>query len=475
MTNFANFIGGAYLSRVPNFAAETSINLFVEPGNATTKAPAMLVGSPGLILFSTLPGGNVRGLYTASNGRCFAVGGAHLYEVASDGTATARGSLASASGPVSMSDNGLEIIVVDGTAAGALLTLSTNAYAAITDDAFFGADRVAFFDGYFVLNHPDTQQLYISGLYDGAAYDGTEFASDEASPDLIVSLEVQRRELLVLGSRSGQLWFDAGTTDFPLAPIAGTSFTYGAAAAHSLRTLGGQFYWLATDADGAKSVMTLRGYEPERISTPAIEYALNQYSRVDDAMAWTMQREGHGWYVVNFPSGNATWAFDTSTKLWFAMADLDPSTGLFQRYRVEHHCAAFGLHLVAGQNDGRIYVSDLDTFTNAGDPLVRERTSPFIHNDRRILYHALFEVDIQSGVGLDAGAEPGTTPEAMLTWSDDGGRTFSHEHWVSIGAQGQYLTRAIWRRLGRSRQRLYRLRLSDPVRVAIIAARIEVS
>jgi len=325
------------------------------------------------------------------------------------------------------------------------------------------------------LNHPGTQQIYVSGLYAGGTYAGLDFASDEASPDLVVSLEGQRRELLVLGSRSGQLWFNAGSVDFPFAPIAGTSFTYGCAAAHSLRTLGGTFFWLATEADGAKSVMLLQGYEPVRISTPAIEYAINQYSRVDDAIGSTYQEETHAFYALNFPTGNATWVWDTSTRLWHARADLDPSTGLFQRSRVEHHCAAFGKHLVAGANDGRVYEQDLETYDLAGDALVAERTSPFLHTDRKLLYHSVFELDIQAGVGLDGGLVPGTEPEAMLAWSDDGGHTWSHEHWVSLGAAGQYLTRALWRRLGRSRQRVYRVRIADPVKRAIIGARVEVS
>jgi hypothetical protein len=472
---FPGFIGGSYLSRVPNFASESCVNLYLEAGNPTAKAPAMLLGTPGLILFCTLPGGSVRGLYTSSGGRCFAIGGNRFYELFAGNTYVERGTLSSSTGPVSLADNGLEVIIVDGTAAGGLFTLSSNAYAAIVSDAFYGADRVAHFDGYILLNRPGTQQFYFSALQDAATYDGLDFASDEASPDPIIALEVQRREMLILGTRSGQLWFDSGDLTNPFQPIAGTSFTYGCLAAQSLRTMAGQFFWLGTDEAGARIVLRLEGYEPKRISTHAIEFALSGYARVDDAIAYTMAREGHNWYVLSFPSANATWAFDAATNLWFALADLDPTTGLFMRHRVEHHAYAFGQHLVGGQADGRIYVSDFETFTNAGDALVRERTSAFIHQDRRLLYHAVFEVDVQSGVGLDGGAEPGTTPEAMLTWSDDGGHTFSREHWVSIGAQGQYLTRAIWRRLGRSRQRLYRLRISDPVRVAIIAARIEVS
>jgi hypothetical protein len=472
---FPNFIGGSYLSRVPNFAAETCINLYIEPGNAATKAPAMLVGSPGLSLFATLPGGSVRGLYTASNGRCFAVGGATLYELAAGGTATARGTLVSATGVVSLADNGLQLIVVDGTTAGYVLTFATNVYAAIASAAFYGADRVAHFDGYILLNRPGTQQFYFSALHNAATYAGLDFASDEASPDLIISLEVQRREMLILGTRSGQLWFDSGALDTPFQPIAGTSFTYGCAAAHSLRTLGGQFFWLATDEAGAKSVMTLRGYEPDPISTPAVDYAINRYARIDDAIGWCYQEERHSFYCLTFPTGNQTWCYDALTKLWAERSDLDPSTGLFRRSRVEHHGAAFGKHLVGGAADGRIYVQDLDTYTLAGDALVRQRRSPFLHNDRKLIFHSVFELDLLTGVGLDAGLVPGSDPQVLLRWSEDGARTWSHEHWVSAGPLGQYLTRAMWRRLGRSRQRTYEVTISDPVRVALIGARVEVS
>lgn len=61
-------------------------------------------------------------------------------------------------------------------------------------------------------------------------------------------------------------------------------------------------------------------------------------------------------------------------------------------------------------------------------------------------------------------------PQAILDWSDDGGRTWSNEHWVSIGKIGEYQQRAKWRRLGSSRNRTFRLTITDPVPVEIMAA-----
>ena len=80
-------------------------------------------------------------------------------------------------------------------------------------------------------------------------------------------------------------------------------------------------------------------------------------------------------------------------------------------------------------------------------------------------------MDFESGTGLVTGQ--GNDPQAMLDWSDDGGHNWSNEHWTDIGAIGNYETRAIWRRLGSSRNRVFRLTISDPIKVIIIAARMD--
>lgn len=61
-------------------------------------------------------------------------------------------------------------------------------------------------------------------------------------------------------------------------------------------------------------------------------------------------------------------------------------------------------------------------------------------------------------------------PQAMLQWSDDDGHTWSNEHWRSIGPIGDYDRRAIWRRLGRSRNRTFKLSMTDPVKPIILGA-----
>ena len=66
----------------------------------------------------------------------------------------------------------------------------------------------------------------------------------------------------------------------------------------------------------------------------------------------------------------------------------------------------------------------------------------------------------------------------MLRWSDDGGHTWSNEHWASMGKIGEYGKRVIWRRLGMTtklRDRVYEVSGSDPVKIAIMGAELAVT
>jgi hypothetical protein len=78
---------------------------------------------------------------------------------------------------------------------------------------------------------------------------------------------------------------------------------------------------------------------------------------------------------------------------------------------------------------------------------------------------------METGVGLDGGVQ-GSDPKAMLQWSDDGGHSWSNERWAGVGKIGKAKKRVIWRRLGSSRDRVYRVMISDPVKVVLIGAEI---
>jgi len=106
-------------------------------------------------------------------------------------------------------------------------------------------------------------------------------------------------------------------------------------------------------------------------------------------------------------------------------------------------------------------------------PQRRLRRAPHLADEQRWLTYDRFQLDLQTGVGLNTGQ--GSDPQIMLRWSNDGGHTWSHEHWVSAGRMGATKTRAIWRQLGRARTRTFEVVVSDPCAFFLCAAYLSVS
>jgi len=443
-----------------------------ESGSAKEGEPYCLLPTPGLVSLVTLATAGLRALWTASNGYLYAVSANKLYKVDSSWSATLLGTLLTSSGVVSMVDNGTSLCAVDGTY-GYVVTLSSDAFAQITDPAFMGADRVDYIDGYFVFNRPGTQEWYISGLI-STDFDALDFASAEASPDELVTLFVLNRQVYLLGLRSTEVWYDAGAADFPFQRIEGQHIEVGCSAKHSVAKLGNNGFWLGQSETGSGIVYMVAGGTPQRISTHAIEAAIQGYGDISDAVGFCYQDSGHGFYVLNFPTADATWVFDVSTGSWHERAYLNPSTGQEERHRAACHAFAYGVHVVGDYETGDIYRLDGETYDDAGDAILRLRSSPHISKDMLRLFFTSFQLDLEVGVGLD-GTGQGTDPQIMLDYSDDGGHTWSNERLGSAGRIGARLTRAIWRRLGysRGRDRVFRVRMTDPVKFVILGAEVE--
>lgn len=461
------FVGASYTTRSGNLSAQTCINLYPEKDEATGKYA--LIGTPGKRKLATLAGGNgIRAAYTPSNGDAVVVRGSSLYRVKSDWSETFVGALNTNDGPVSIADNGTIAVIVDGPC-GYLLTLSNNTFSQIIDPAFYGADKVGYLDNYFVFNKPGTQQFYITKVGD-TAFDPLDFASAEGSPDNIVSLIVDHRELWLFGSNSTEVFTNTGATDFPIERLSGAFLEHGCAAKHSVAKMDNTVFWLGADDRGAGTVWRAEGYTPARVSTHALEFAFSSYARLDDAVAYTYQEEGHSFYVLNFPTANKTWAFDAATSLWAERAWTD-SSGNLNRDRANCHMFFAGQHVVGDWEDGRLYAFDLGYYMDDTDFITSIRAAQNIYNDGKMQFFKSLQIEMEEGYGLLTGQ--GEDPQAMLDWSDDGGHTWSNKINRSIGKMGQYRRRVRWLRLGRSRDRIFRLTITDPVKRVIIGATLE--
>ena len=376
------------------------------------------------------------------------------------------------------------------------------------DGAFSGGTTVDIVDNYFVYSRPSSQQFGASDALSPVSQQ-LSFASKDGAPDQLVALIVDHREVYLLGEASSEVWVDVGAFPFPFQRIPGTSTQHGIAAQNSVSRLGDSFAYVSRNLRGQGQVMQMVGYKPTRISTHAVENSLvNQY--IDDAIAWTYQLEGHEVYVVSFPTINITWAYDIASGMWHKWLYSD-TTGAYSRHR-GNCCAEFqGMVLVGDYANGKIYELDKANYTDDGVNVRRLRRAPHLVSDFQRQYFEEFQIQFQPGVGTTglsvspfifigspyiiyptstlivpstqtvviglATLQNQTTnqPQAMLRWSDDGGSTWSNEHWTTIGALGKYQNRAIWRRLGTARDRVFEVVVTDPVKAVIVSANLKAS
>ena len=504
-------LGSSYVARSTNAADARMVNLFPEVVPEGGQMPAFLNRAPGLKLQQAVGTGPIRGLWAhqTQGSNFFVVSGNEVYKLSSlTGTPTLLGSV-TGTGPVSIADNGDQIIFACNPDA-FVYTESTNTFVQVTDPDFPGAVTVGYLDGYFVFNPPNSQRLYVTSLLDGTQIDPLDFVSAEGSPDGIVGLIVDHREVWVCGTDSTEVWYNAGTADFPLARIQGAFNEIGCVAPYSIAKLDNGVFWLGTDARGQGIVYRATGYVGQRVSTHAVEWQIQQYLNMSDAVAYTYQQDGHAFYVLNFPSANTTWVLDVATGAWHERAYFNE--GVFSRHRGNSQCNFLGNIVIGDHLNGNIYTFDLTTYADNGAPqkwLRSWRALPTGQNNlKRTAQHNL-QIMFESGVGLSGydpfdvfndlllteggdflitesgdfievslGSVQGANPQVMLRWSDDGGHTWSNEHWVSIGRIGGYGQRAIWRRLGMTmklRDRVYEVSGTDPVKLVIIDAELMLS
>ena len=467
-------LGGSYVARSVNAADSRMVNLFAEGIPEGGKEAAFLNRAPGLRLLATVGDGPIRGLWRMGN-YGYVVSGKELYRLNADWTSLYIGNL-SGTGPVSIADNGTQMFIAC-NGPSFIYNSTTEEFAQIADTDFPGAVTVGYLDGYFVFNEPQSQRVWVTSLLDGTAIDPLEFASAEGSPDQLVAAIVDHREAWLFGTNSIEVWYDAGSADFPLQRIQGAFNEIGLAAAYSVAKLDNGLFWLGADSRGQGIVYRSNGYTGKRISTHAVEWQIQQYGDISDAIGYTYQQDGHAFYVLVFPSEDTTWVYDVSTELWHERAGF--YEGQFVRHRGNCQMAYNGEVVIGDFENANVYAFDLNVYADNGSIqrwLRSWRALPTGKNDlNRTAQHTL-QLDCETGVGLNTGQ--GSDPQVMLRWSDDGGHTWSNEHWSSMGKIGRYGYRTFWRRLGMTmkiRDRVYEVSGTDPVKITIMGAQLILS
>lgn len=481
------FVGPAYQSQSPLVDSEALINFYVEQAESPNARTAYaLYPTPGLSLFAKLAAAapSVRGLTTVS-GRSFAVAGTHLYEFTAAGVTDYGGNPGTANNNIL--DDGLPALLIAGgtqsgiypgqllVASGGTLTafdLGANAFLVIAG-APANILMIDFIDGFFVaLSTGNTWA--VSNAEDATTWTGLAVSQVSVFSDQLLALIASNRLLWVFGARRAVAYYLSGAPLFPFDVVSGGFMEVGIAAQYSVARVataqGTTIMWLGGDERGAGVVFAANGFIPQRVSNHALEYWLSKQVVISDAVGYAMQDQGHNFYVLWFPTANATWVLDMDLGFWHQRSSLVGGAPVAHLGRC--HTYNFGRHLIGDRLSGNIYAmspSYLNENTDVGKfiPIIRTRIGPTISEEGSWMFFNEFQVDFEVGLGpipplLDGFGNP-RRPYAMFSYSKDFGKTWGVERMIPCGFAGEYRVRAIDRRLGKARNWTPKVTVSDPI------------
>jgi hypothetical protein len=274
----------------------------------------------------------------------------------------------------------------------------------------------------------------------------------------------------------------SGVASFPFQRIPGAFIRDGSVSIYAPCSVGPYICWLGGSPNGQTVAYRALAFQPERISTHAQEESWNSPDfKVSDAVSYCYLDGGHLFWVLNFWQQQVTWVYDMTEGLWHERAGYNPvitqwmAKAGFIRYQPWFHAfipewGQGGKHIVGDPSTGKLYEQSLNFYDDDGVAIQYLRAFPHLLNEDRYHFHHRFEAYMETGtVGAAA-------PEMVvgLDWSNDRGHTFLPVPQLQgSGANADYNKRIVWRRLGRSRDRVYRIGVQGKAKVAMTDAFLE--
>ncbi|GBQ34282.1 hypothetical protein HLH34_15355 [Gluconacetobacter azotocaptans] len=394
------FAAQSYQARAVALDAQRCVNFYAEFAPKDAKSPVAVWGCPGMVAFARCGDGPVQGM-CLMGGALYVVSGQVLYRVDADGSSVELGATL-VTGPVSMDTNGVDLVWVDGESGWSYSV--AGGVRQIVDENFHPADSVVYFDTYFVFNRSGTQQFFLSPQSGVVPFDGTMFASKEATADPLLAIVNTHEQLLLFGAARTEVWYDAGNAPpaFPFQRFEGAFIQRGIAGAHAHCLEDNTVFFLGDDG----MFYRLSGFQPQRISTHATEGAWQAYATRADARCFSYTFGGHKFVTLLFPSARATWVYDVATGLWheresWTGGSAETSIG---RWRGNAAVMAYDRILIGDSLSGTVGQLNGAVYTELGATMRGLLAAPPVHDARRRVFMRRFELDVETGVGLPAAA-----------------------------------------------------------------------
>lgn len=329
-------------------------------------------------------------------------------------------------------------------------------------------NSVCFGEAYFFFTTPGGL-CYASGV-NATTVSSLDVIRCEAKAEPLVRGVFFDGELYLFSETHTEVWASGGNpnaTGFPLnrttviwrgllAPLAVCGFDDG---------FESTLIWVADD----NSVRQLRGYTPATISPPDLERAIAAVTAKSSIRCAVYDIDGHACVVIDL-AGTSTWVYDLTTEWWHERESHDADdvvAGSHGHWRFTGPSVkAFGKWIGGDHHTGNlIYVDETEYGEiDASLPFIAESIAMEGFPTRLAISRADF--NFVSGVGLAAVPDP----VCLISWSDDGGHTWSDPVTRKLGENRKYKTQVRVNRAGLTgvKGRRWRVRIDDEVYAALL-------
>ncbi|MEM7313536.1 MAG: hypothetical protein AAF497_10335 [Planctomycetota bacterium] len=428
---------GSAPGQTPDEGGPIFTNAYLEFSNDGGKSETIIRPVEGRKLFKKISdSGPCRALFE-KDGEGYAVIGRNVAKFQEDGSSVVLGGLAT-DGHVTFSTNRSNQVTITG--GGTSVVVEAGGLTQIDDADLPPAIDNAYVDGYTIYTIADGR-FFASALDNSKDINALHFTTAEVSPDKNVRGIARGREFIAFGEESMQAFANDGGTEFPLSPIGGTAKTVGCGAAASALVLNAAQSDTLVWVDNNGIVKATPAYDGQRISTHAVERAIENDPDWRTMRASTYTRSGHVFYVLS--GSNFTLVYDFATGKWH-----NRKTYGANRWNGSSIMRLRDKFIVGDAVNGSLYELDPDTYTDAGDHLVMTVQPPVVHQFPNRLRINSIEIDPLPGRGINSTDEHNADPKLMIEVSKDGGNTWHQQRTIETGRIGERGIRTKERRFG---------------------------
>ncbi|MDH5426181.1 MAG: hypothetical protein OEY29_14425 [Gammaproteobacteria bacterium] len=283
----------------------------------------------------------------------------------------------------------------------------------------FNPKTVAYMDGYFVADEQTAStdgRFYISALRDGTRWNALDFATAERDPDKLQAVFALNRELWLIGTRTTEIWYNSGNSDFPFAPIQSGFIQYGAVSPYVIARIGDRILWFGVSSTGGRFVLMSDGLGVRVVSTPEISKSIKNY--VTTSYATSYSYEGNDFYCLT--DGTNTFVYNLTTNLWHRWKSDLSTTNYRHDARVIISVGGDDYRMGHRSANERLTMQPTYPYEDT-TKIQRIRRSKIIHNNGTgMTFHAV-QVDMDEATAM-ALTTTGGIPQRL---SDEGGVDFT--------------------------------------------------